>query len=127
LIAAASIAAGFGFRSPVLGMLAGALLTASISDYLFPLGFHLSDDGVGARGLLTRRRMSWSQIRGVRRDKLGVKLSPLSRRSRLEAYRGIYVWFEGNADDVMAFIAHHVTSSCCMTRLGGSCNSDAGR
>ena len=108
MIALASLAAGVGFRSALLGVLAGALLTASIGDFLFPLRFHLTEDGVEARGLLTRRRMLWSRVRSVRRDRLGVKLSPLARRSRLEAYRGIYVWFEGNADEVMAFIAHHV-------------------
>jgi hypothetical protein len=51
--------------------------------------------------------MSWSQVKSVRRDALGAKLSPLARPSRLEAYRGIYLWFEGNAEDVMAFIADH--------------------
>ena len=110
LIAAAAVAAGYGFRSPILGLLAGALLIASISDFLFPLAFVLTDDGVAVRGLLHRRRMAWSQVRRVARDELGVKLSPLSRRSRLDAYRGIYVWFEGNSEDVMAFIAHHLTT-----------------
>jgi hypothetical protein len=110
LIAAASIVAGYGSRTPLLGLVACALLIASVSDFLFPLRFHLSEDGIEARGLLTRRRMSWSQVRSVRRDTLGVKLSPLARRSRLEAYRGIYVWFEGNSDEVMAFITHHVTT-----------------
>ena len=108
LIAAASITAGYGFGSLILGLLAALLLIASISDFLFPLTFVLTDDGVAVRGLLHRRRMAWSQVRRVARDELGVKLSPLARRSRLDAYRGIYLWFEGNDDDVMSFIAHHV-------------------
>jgi hypothetical protein len=107
LIVFASLAAGIGFRSALLGVLACALLTASIGDFLFPLTFSLTDDGVEVRGLLHRRRMAWSQVRRMMRDELGVKLSPLAKRSRLDAYRGIYLWFEGNADDVMTFIAHH--------------------
>jgi hypothetical protein len=107
VIALASLVAGYGFGSPLLGVLACLLLIASVSDYLFPLRFVLSESGVEARSLVHRRRMSWSQVKSVRRDNLGVKLSPLARPSRLEAYRGIYLWFEGNAEDVMAFIADH--------------------
>ncbi len=110
LILVASLAAAYAFASALLGMLACVLLVASISDFLFPMRFVLSEAGVEARGLLHRRRMAWSQVRRVVRDEFGVKLSPLARRSRLEAYRGIYVWFEGNSEEVMAFIAHHLTT-----------------
>jgi hypothetical protein len=108
LILLASLVAGYGFGSPLLGALACLLLVASVSDYLFPLRFFLSENGAEARGLVHRRRIAWSQVRRVVRDDLGVKLSPLARPSRLEAYRGIYLWFEGNAENVMAFIADHV-------------------
>jgi len=110
LIVLASLVAGYAFGSAVLGALACVLLIASVSDFLFPLRFVLGEDRVEARGLLHRRRMAWSQVRRVVRDEFGVKLSPLARRSRLDAYRGIYVWFEGNSEDVMAFIADHVTA-----------------
>ncbi len=116
LIGIATVATGYGFRNPVLGLLAAVLLVISVGDFLFPLLFLLTEDGVEVRGMLTRRRISWSEVRSVRRDALGVKLSPLSRRSRLEAYRGIYVWFEGNAEDVMAFIADHMKAEAA----GGS-------
>ncbi|HUU55468.1 MAG TPA: hypothetical protein VMY87_11170 [Armatimonadota bacterium] len=108
VIAAASLAAGFGFQSVLLGLLAAALLIASVSDYLFPLTFTLTNEAAEARGPLHRRRLVWSRVRRVARDDLGVKLSPLLQPSRLDAFRGIYLWFEDNADDVMAFIAHHV-------------------
>jgi hypothetical protein len=67
----------------------------------------MNEEGVQARGLVMRRRMGWPQVRRVARDGLGVKLSPLARPSRLEAYRGIYLWFSDNADEVMEFIARH--------------------
>ncbi len=108
LIAAASLGAVYAFGSPILGLLAGVLLLAAVSDYLFRLRFRLTEQGVEMRGLLSRRRMQWLDVRSVRCDELGVKLSALARRSRLEAYRGIYVYFEGNASEVMSFIADHV-------------------
>lgn len=103
-----SVLAAYGFGSRFYGVLAAVLLTASVGDYLFPLTFALSESGVEARGLLHRRRMSWRQVRRVLRDDLGVKLSPLPRPSRLDAFRGIYLWFDGNAEDVMAAVDHHV-------------------
>jgi hypothetical protein len=107
LIAGASVTAAYAFQSPFWGVLAAVLLTASVGDFLFPLTFSLDESGIRARGLIHRRHMSWKQVRRVVRDDLGLKLSPLPRPSRLEAYRGIYLWFADNADQVMAIIAHY--------------------
>ncbi len=108
VIVLAGIAAGYGFQAPLLGVLAVILLTASVSEFLFPVRYALGPDGASAKGLLHRRAMAWRQVRRAARDEWGVKLSPLARPSRLEAYRGIYLWFEGNAEDVMAAIDHRV-------------------
>ncbi len=107
LILLAGAAAGFAFQAPLFGILALLLLTAAVSDYLFPLHYLLGPDGISVKGLLHRRAMPWSRVRRIARDDLGVKLSPLPRPSRLEAYRGIYLWFADNADEVMATIAHY--------------------
>ena len=105
-----ALVAGTGFGSVVLGMLAGVLLVASVSDYLFPVHYRMDGDGVSARGLWQRRSMKWGQVRRVVWDELGVKLSPLPRSSRLEAYRGIYAWFcSDNGDEVMAAITYYTS------------------
>jgi hypothetical protein len=110
VIVLGSIAAGVGFDSPILAALSVCLLTASVSDFLFPIQYRLTEDGALMRGLLTRRKMAWHSVRRVVRDDLGVKLSPLPRHSRLEAYRGIYLWFsDRNSDEVMASITYHTS------------------
>ena len=110
VIALGAAAAGVGFSSMVLAVLAAVLLVASVTDYLFPVHYRLDGDGIGARGLWHRRYMKWSQVRRAIRDELGVKLSPLPRPSRLEAYRGIYAWFtDHNRDEVMAAIAWYTS------------------
>ncbi len=105
LIVLGSLAAGVGFHSLVAGILSLLLLAASASEFLLPVRFRLSPTGIEAAGLVFRRRMAWKEVRQVRRDSLGVKLSPLPRRSRLESYRGIYLWFGDNEPEVMAAIA----------------------
>ena len=122
LVAAAAVCAGIGFGGWWVGLLAGGLLVVAISDFLFPVRYVMDAEGVSARGLVLRRRMGWGQVRRVKRDELGVKLSPLTRPSRLEAYRGIYLWFEMNADEVMEFIARQ------MEAVGGDdCKSGESR
>ena len=101
ILALAAVAAWWGFQSILAGILSLVLLLGSVSDYLFPVRYRLSEDGIEAAGLVFRRRMKWGEVRRVVRDDLGVKLSPLSRHSRLEAYRGIYLWFGGNGEEVM--------------------------
>jgi hypothetical protein len=109
LLAAAggALIAGFGFRSAAAGILTLVLLLGSLRDYLLPVRYRLGPEGIEARGLLFRRVMQWSQVRRILRDPAGVKLSPLPRHSRREAYRGIYLWFERNEAEVMATIAHY--------------------
>mgnify|MGYP005836108853 CR=1 FL=1 len=104
VIALGAVAAGVGFRSVVLGLLAAALLVASVGDFLFPLTYTLDAQGASVRGLWGRRHLPWHRVRRVARDELGVKLSPLAGPSRLEAYRGIYCWFAGNEAEVMAAV-----------------------
>jgi hypothetical protein len=111
VIAAGSVCAAIGFRGWWAGALAAIVMVGSVGDFLFPIRYVIGDAAVEARGLLLRRRVAWTQVRRVVRDELGVKLSTLRRPSRLEAYRGIYLWFEGNAADVMAAIAHHMEAA----------------
>jgi hypothetical protein len=107
---AGSVAAAIGFHSNLLGGIALALVMASMSDYFLPVRNTLDESGIAKVGLLHRQRMQWPQVRRVIRDRLGVKLSPLSRPSRLEAYRGIYCWFShDNENEVMAIITHYTS------------------
>lgn len=107
IVAAGAVAAAVAFQGLWAGILAAVLLVGAIGDFLFPVRYTLNAEGAQARGLVMRRRIAWRQVRRVARDRLGVKISPLPRPSRLEAYRGIYLWFENNADEVMEFIARH--------------------
>jgi hypothetical protein len=109
IIVAGAVATAVGLRSSPLGFLAGCVVVASLSDFFVPIHYRLDDAGVSARAFWSRRYLRWEQVRRVMRDSLGVKLSPLARPSRLEAYRGIYLWFAGNEAEVMAMIARHTT------------------
>ena len=104
MVIAAACSAWVVMGSPLFAVTVALLLLAAIADGLFPIRYRMTPQGVSARGVWSLRRMRWPQVRRCYRDAHGIKLSPLSRHSRLEAYRGLYLWLEGNEGAVLAVI-----------------------
>jgi len=86
---------------------AGLLLLTALSDFMLPLHYRIDSRGITCRQLLSLRRLDWSQVRRVWTDGEGIKVSPLAHPSRLEAYRGIYLWPEGNRAEVLAALRQY--------------------
>jgi hypothetical protein len=96
------------FHRPLFALAAGVLVALSTAEFLLPIHYRITDAGIQMRNGLSLRRMAWSQVRGCYRDAWGVKVSPLARRSRLEAFRGIYLWFgDDNAESILHVVAAH--------------------
>jgi len=86
----------------VLGSLAVAVaLVGSLADFLFPVTYEITSDRATCRMLLKRAEVQWRNVRRCYLDQTGVKLSPLDRRSRLEVFRGVYLRFNGNREQVI--------------------------
>ena len=90
--------------APLLVVAAGLALLGAVGEYLFPIYYRVTSQGVYARNLWTVRRLTWPRVRRCYRDAQGLKLSPLRFPSRLEAFRGIYLWFEENETEVRAAV-----------------------
>ncbi|MCJ7458582.1 MAG: hypothetical protein MUP17_06300, partial [candidate division Zixibacteria bacterium] len=56
------------------------------------------------------RKMEWGKYRSFYMDKNGVLLSPFEKPSRLENFRGIYLRFNQNKDEVVNFIKQRIKS-----------------
>ena len=78
-----------------------SLLASSLADYLFPVRYEINERGASSRTLLRRTFVEWDRVRKYYLDDHGIKLSTLSRPGRLEAYRGLYLRFGGNRDEVI--------------------------
>jgi hypothetical protein len=90
------------FRQPVFALVSGVLVALSTADFLVPIRYRVTEGGIEMRCGLSLRRMTWSQVRSCYRDESGLKLSPLPAPSRLEAFRGIYLWFgDDNAEAIV--------------------------
>ncbi len=76
-------------------------MMASLSDFLFPVQFEIRPDRVGCRMLFKSSEIKWADVKRCYLDDQGIKLSPLDRISRLEAFRGVYLRFADNEAEVV--------------------------
>ena len=89
----------FGQRV-VFTLLAVAILFGSLCDWLLPVKYRLTTRGASYNNIVFRKRIAWEEVRSVYVSGLGLKLSPFSRRTRLDAFRGLVLRFAGNRDEV---------------------------
>ena len=101
-----SAAVGLSFGGWGYGLLSFLLLSWALVRFFLPTRYRLDGDGAETSCLGSGRRLPWSGIRRARLDSKGVFLSPFDRPSRLDAYRGIFLRFSGNRDEVMRFVRH---------------------
>jgi len=100
-LAALASAAAYHALGP-LGSAAVALaLIGSLADFLFPVTYEITAHRAACRMLIKRAEIEWRSVRRCYVDQAGVKLSPLEGPSRLEAFRGVYLRFNGNREQVI--------------------------
>jgi hypothetical protein len=90
--------------SPLLTGLAVLILFGSLGGFYFPTRYILYDDHVIVKTTIQTLRKEWSQFRSFYPDKNGVLLSPFARPTRLENFRGLYIKFASNRDQVMQIV-----------------------
>ncbi len=92
------------FQNLLIAGAAVMILATSTAEFLFPIRYRLDADAAELRNGISLRRIEWSQVRAVHALSDGAKLSPLGHPSRLEAYRGLFLRFAGNREEVLAAI-----------------------
>jgi len=98
----AGVSASFGRIG--YGLIAAALLGVSLSRYLLPTRYELGQGGVTVRFLGQTHQVAWGEVKRVEVHRGGVFLSPFERPSRLDAFRGTFLRFAGNAGEVVSFV-----------------------
>jgi len=108
LVLGVSIGASLAFAHASFGILAFLFLAVSLARYFLPTSYHLSQEGLTARFLGMERRRDWGEFRNFYPHAVGVHLSPFARPSRLDPFRGQFLRFRGNRDEVLKFIARYI-------------------
>jgi hypothetical protein len=94
----------FGFRDFFLAALSVVILVGSLHSYYFETHYALSPEGIEIRALFGSQRKTWTGFKSFWVDKSGLSLSPFTRRSWLEHYRGVRLLFNNNRHDVVQFV-----------------------
>ena len=89
-------------------VLALVILFASLAKFYFPTDYRLSDKNIKIKTTTQTLVKEWSMYRSCYADKNGILLSPFARPSRLENFRGLYIMFEKNRDEVTAFVKERI-------------------
>jgi hypothetical protein len=91
-----------------MGLVLTMVVALSLASYFTPTWYTLTDEGIAVRTLVTKMQRPWSVYRSCWPDKNGVLLSPFPHPSRLENFRGVFIRFEDNRDEVVRFVCRFV-------------------
>jgi len=109
VIVTTALAIYFSTQSSFWTFFSVVVLLVGVYDFVLPTTYQLSEDGVSSKILFYRRNKLWASLRSYWVDKHGVLLSPFSKRSRLEAHRGLYLRFAGaDRQAVITFVKRKV-------------------
>lgn len=91
-------------KSPLFLALAFLFLGGSVAPFYLPVRFQLTAEGVTKEYLGLSSFRPWSYFRSYYYDRAGILLSPFATRSLLESYRGLFVRFEMNGEEILAYV-----------------------
>ncbi len=98
----------FSTRSIFFLVLSLIFLLGSLSTFFLPTTYELTQDGIKVKFFFNTRKMEWGKYRSFYVDKNGVLLSTFDKPSRLENFRGLYIRFNQNKDEVVNFIQQRI-------------------
>lgn len=94
--------------STIMTLISVFILLGALSPFFLPTDYELTSDKIKVRFFFTQKEKEWSIYRSFYVDKNGVLLSPFEGPSRLENFRGIYIRFDQNRDQVVEFVSSRI-------------------
>ncbi|MFH2054956.1 MAG: hypothetical protein ABIJ61_03270 [bacterium] len=91
-------------ESGLFTLVVALVLWGSLSQYFLPVSFSFNELDVSVKYTTHKITKGWNLFRSYYVDKNGVLLSPFVRPSRLENFRGLYIRFSGNKNEVLAIV-----------------------
>ncbi len=98
------------FDSLSLSLLSAIFLFGSLSSFFFPTTYLLCDKGIIVKTIFREFYREWVSFKRYYIDKNGILLSPFLYKTRLENFRGLYVRFDSNKQQIVDFIKSRIKS-----------------
>jgi hypothetical protein len=84
------------------------VLYLSVAKFYFPTTYGVTSEGITVKTTTQKLFKPWSMYRSYYPDKNGVLLSPFTRPTRLENFRGLFVLFENNRTEVLEYLKEKI-------------------
>lgn len=97
-------AAVYYFYGPIYSVLTIVILFFSLLPYYTPTVYTMTSEKIRIKKAFYTVEKTWKEIRSFYPEKNGVMLSPFPKPSRLENFRGVFVRYKNNRDEVLTFI-----------------------
>lgn len=91
----------FLLASIVMGVIGFVAIMLATADFWMPIRYRIDDTEASARVGLSTTAMQWDKVKRALVSETGVKLTPLEQDSRLSEFRGVFLRFDGNKEDVL--------------------------
>jgi len=69
--------------------------------------FTIDSDGVAISRWLFTKRLTWKRVRSMVNEKNGVFISPFPVRTRMENFRGVFLFYRDNQEEVIDALRSH--------------------
>ncbi|MFZ1684593.1 MAG: hypothetical protein WAU88_10745 [Candidatus Zixiibacteriota bacterium] len=86
------------------------VLVMALTKFFLPTGYKLTEQKIYVKSFTHTLVKEWKIYRSYYPDKNGILLSTFAGPSRLENFRGLYLLFEGNRDQVIAYVKARLAS-----------------
>jgi len=96
------------FGGAMYALVGFALVTLSNAEVFLPQFYKIDDGGVERKCGLSVTAMAWDRIKRIVPDDVGIKFSPFEKPTRSDPFRGVYVRFADNRDEVLAKLSAHL-------------------
>jgi hypothetical protein len=114
--------------SRFMTVLALIILFASLAKFFMPTTYRFLERRIAIKTTMQTSYKEWRLFRSYYPDRNGVLLSPFAGPSRLENFRGIYVMFNENRDDVLRIVKTRIQMNLDREKLSSPQEpSDAGQ
>ncbi|KPL03615.1 MAG: hypothetical protein AMJ73_06110 [candidate division Zixibacteria bacterium SM1_73] len=90
--------------SLLLTILSVVIMLGSLSPFFLPTYYELDTEKIKVKFFFSTKEKEWNMFKSFYVDKNGVLLSPFEKPSRLENFRGLYVRFNQNKEEVVDFV-----------------------
>ncbi len=90
-----------------LTFVAGAILIGSLNSFYLATIYRIGPDGASWKRLSGSRSIEWPRVRLVADERDGLFLSSFAGRSIMENFRGMYLPYRSNRDEILTLVRRY--------------------